>query len=267
MTAGGRQRTAVARWQPACAVPGAVAAFIRALTYREQCEAGAAVLQHGAATTEIRYRTPLAWPWPVQFDYVSEFFCTAPGAQSLREVVGAPASAGAHVVNLFAAQPTPEAQHFIEQGYLHAWTSTLLARPLATAWSRPATPGVQVHGVADAPGMARFAQLPGISNPGTERDPFIHNVFATLGSDQVVAKGQLVLPPGSVVAYVSDMFTHPEHRRTGLCHLVMHALEAKARALGATHACLAPGLEVAAFGLYGKYGYTQAGVRAVLVRA
>lgn len=256
----------VAPLPPACAAQDAVAAFIRALAHRERCEAGAAVLQHGAATTEVCYPTPLAWPWPVQFDYVSEFFCTAPGERSLREVASAPASAGAHVVNLFAAQPTSEAQQFIERGYRQAWTSTLLARPLATAWSRPATPGVQVHGVADALGMARFAQLPGISNPGTARDPFIHNVFATLG-DEVVAKGQLVLPPGSVVAYVSDMFTHPEHRRTGLCHLVMHALEAKARSLGATHSCLAPGLEVAAFGLYGKYGYTQAGVRAVLVRA
>lgn len=266
MTSAGRPRATVAPLLPACAAPEAVAAFIRALAHRERCEAGASVLQHGAGTTEVCYPTPLAWPWPVQFGYVSEFFCTAPGAQSLREVAGAPGSGSAHVVNLFAAQPPSEAQHFIEQGYLLAWTSTLLARPLATAWSRPATPGAQVHGVADALGMAQFAQLPGISNPGTARDPLVHNVFATLG-DEVVAKGQLVLLPGSAVAYVSDMFTHPAHRRRGLCHLVMQALEAKARALGATQACLAPGQEVAAFGLYGKYGYTQAGVRAVLVRA
>lgn len=246
----------------------AIAAFIRSLAHREQCEAGAAVLQHGAATTEIRYPTPLAWPWPVQFDYVSEFFCAAPGAQGVREVASAQAGAsGAHVVNLFAAPPESEAQHFIEQGYLLAWTSPLLARPLAAGWSRPMPQGAQVHWVADAQGMARFAQWPGISNPGMARDPSIHNVFATLGGDEVVAKGQVVLLPGSAVAYVSDVFTHPAHRRLGLCHLVMQALEARACALGATHACLAPGQEVAAFGLYGKYGYEPVGARAVLVRA
>ncbi len=244
------------------------ATFIRSLAHREQCEAGAAVLQHGAATTEIRYCAPLAWPWPVQFDYVSEFFCTAPGVQGVRDVASAQAGAGgAHVVNLFAAHPESEAPHFIEQGYLQAWTSALLARPLAAGWSRPMPRGAQVHEVADAQGMARFAQLPGISHPGMARAPSIHNVFATRGGDEVVAKGQVVLLPGSPVAYISDVFTHPAHRRVGFCHLVMQALEAKACALGATHACLAPGQEVAAFGLYGKYGYAQAGARAVLVRA
>lgn len=219
----------------------------------------------------------------MQFDYVDEFFCTAPGGQSVREVAegaeGDEGAAVAHVVNLFAAQPECEAQPFIAQGYLHAWTSALLARPLAQGWGRPealeqpTVQGVSIHEATDAQGRARCARLPGISHPGAAIDRFIHHFYATLGdgerdgSEEVVARGQVVVCADSRVAYLSDLFTHPVHRRKGLCDRVMHALEAKAVALGATHACLAPGQEVAAFDLYGrKYGYGLAARRAVLVR-
>lgn len=256
------------------ALEEAATAFIRALAHRERHEAGAQVLPYGTST-RVRYPRPLAWPWPVQFDYVDEFFCTAPGGQSVREVAeGAEGAAGAHVVNLFAAQPECEAQPFTAQGYLHAWTSALLARPLTQGWGRPealeqpTVQGVRIHEAADAQGRARCARLPGISHPGAAIDRFIHHFYATLGDgerdggEEVVARGQVVVCAGSRVAYLSDLFTHPAHRRK-----VMHALEAKAMALGATHACLAPGQEVAAFDLYGrKYGYGLAARRAVLVR-
>lgn len=61
------------------------------------------------------------------------------------------------------------------------------------------------------------------------------------------------------------MFTIPEHRRKGLCSAIMSAIESKALLLGATHACLAPGHEVASFDLYEKYGYTTVGIRSVLI--
>lgn len=111
--------------------------------------------------------------------------------------------------------------------------------------------------------MGRYSSIQGISNQGAARDPAIHNFFATDGS-QVIAKGQLILLPGSM-AYISDMFCVPTHRRKGLCHAIMRALEDKARLLGATHACLAPGYEVMAYYLYAKYGYEQVASRAVLI--
>lgn len=241
----------------------AIDSFIRSLAHRERCEAGAAVLSHGA-TTQIRYAMPLAWPWPRAFAYRSEFFCAGPGAQSLQEVAQAPESQNEHVVNFFSADLAREAQHFIDAGYVQAWTSELLARPLGAAWHRPLADDARVHEVACTQDMARHASLAGISNPGTSRDPCIHNVFATRG-DEVVAKGQLVLLPG-LQAYISDMFTASAYRRSGLCHRIMRTLEDKARALGAAQACLAPGHEAASFGLYARYGYAPVATRAVLIR-
>lgn len=49
------------------------------------------------------------------------------------------------------------------------------------------------------------------------------------------------------------------------CTAVLSRLEGKARSLGAKQVCLAPGLEVATFGLYEKYGCTVMGSRAVLI--
>ncbi|MCR6480506.1 GNAT family N-acetyltransferase [Variovorax sp. ZS18.2.2] len=239
-----------------------VTSFIRSIAHREQKEVGASVSSHGT-TTEIVYPAPLSWPWPRQFEYTREFFCVGSGASCLHEVGRATASKEEHVVNMFSPDPAREARHFVDAGYAEAWGSTLLGRALSTVWSRPLARGASIHEVANAGDMEDYASLPGISNPGTSRDPFIHNFYATVDSE-VVAKGQLIALPQSV-AYISDMFTRPSHRGMGLCNFIMLALENKARELGATHTCLAPGQEVASFGLYAKYGYESVGSRSVLV--
>jgi GNAT superfamily N-acetyltransferase len=243
--------------------PAAVTSFIRSLAHRERSELDASVSVHGN-TTRIVYPAPLAWPWPRRFDYTSEFFCAGPGAASLQEVSEATGGKGEHVVNLFSSDPSVDARAFLDAGYAEAWVSTLLGRALNTPWQRPLPHEAHVHEVASTEDMERHASLAGISNPGMRQDPFIHNLFASI-DNEVVAKGQLVHLPGHA-AYVSDMFTKPSHRGRGLCHLVMDALEDKARRLGATHTCLAPGQEVAGFGLYAKYGYGLVASRSLLVR-
>ncbi len=74
----------------------------------------------------------------------------------------------------------------------------------------------------------------------------------------------MILLPGTT-AYISDMFCLPEHRRKGICNAIMRALEDKARVLGATHVCLAPGYEVLSYNLYAKYGYEHVAARSVLI--
>jgi GNAT superfamily N-acetyltransferase len=240
----------------------AVHGFIRSLAHRERVEVGATVREVGM-TTEIRYASALDWPWPRKFAYTREFFSQGPPSESLEAIRAATAKAEEHVVNFFSPELDSEAAKFVETGYVQAWVSKLLGRNLSQQWARPLVTGVAVFEVASPEDMERYASLPGISNPGTARDSSIHNFFAVSGGE-VIAKGQLVYLSGAV-GYVSDMFTKPEHRRKGLCTVIMSALESKALRLGATHACLAPGYEVASFGLYEKYGYTTVGVRSVLI--
>ncbi len=237
-------------------------AFIQSLAHRERVEAGAVANSVGA-TTEIRYASALEWPWPRQFTYTREFFSQASSTECLQAIHGLIVTTEEHVINFFSAELDAEVAHFETAGYVEAWRSELLGRDLSHRWHRPVATGVEIHEVASSADMVRYASLPGISNPGLARDSSIHNFFAVNGGE-VIAKGQLVYHSDSV-AYVSDMFTKPEHRRKGLCVSILAAIENKALSLGATHTCLAPGQEVASFGLYEKYGYTTAGVRAVLV--
>lgn len=240
----------------------AVHAFIRSLAHRERVEVGATVREIGM-TTEIRYASALDWPWPRQFAYTREFFSEGSPSESLEAIRGGTAKTEEHVVNFFSPKLDSEVAKFVEAGYVQAWVSDVLGRNLSKQLARPLVTGVAVCEVVSPEDMERYASLPGISNPGAARDSSIHNFYAVSGGE-VIAKGQLVYLSGEV-GYVSDMFTKTEHRRKGLCTVIMSAIESKALLLGATHACLAPGFEVASFGLYEKYGYTKVGIRSVLI--
>ncbi len=239
-----------------------VHAFIQSLAHRERVEVEATANSAGK-TTEIRYLSALEWPWPRQFAYTREFFSQGSASECLAAIRGRMGSAQEHVVNLFSDQLDSEIPHFEAAGYVEAWRSRLLGRDLGCGWPRPGVAETEIQEVASSADMVRYASLVGISNPGLARDAAIHNFFAASGSE-VLAKGQLVYHSNSV-AYISDMFTKPEHRRTGLCASILAAIENKARSLGATHTCLAPGQEVESFGLYEKYGYTVAGIRSILI--
>ncbi len=165
----------------------AVQYFIRSLAHRETVETAASVLSHGG-TTSITYAEPLAWPWPQQFNYSTEFFCVGYGAVSVREVQEMAGSDGNHVVNLFAVDPEPESAPFLEVGYTKAWVSPLLGRALTAEWTRPTPEGVGIHEVKDAKDMDSYSSIEGISNLGAARDAAIHN-FLLLAAPALLPRG------------------------------------------------------------------------------
>lgn len=242
--------------------PTIVNAFIQSLAHRECVEAGATANNRGT-TTEIQYASALEWPWPRQFAYSREFFSRGTSSKCLHDVHSLMSTTDEHVINFFSAELDWEVAHFKAAGYVEAWRSTILERNLSHYWHKPGATGAEIREVASSTDMVRHASLPGISNPGLARDASIHNFFAVSGGE-VLAKVQLVYRCDNI-AYVSDMFTKPGHRMKGLCTSLLAAIESKARLLGATHTCLAPGQEAASIGLYEKFGYTTAGVRAVLI--
>ena len=239
-----------------------VNAFIQSLAHKERVEVEVTANSLGT-TTEIQYASAPEWPWPRQFAYTQEFFSQGSAIECLTAIRGRIGDAQEHVVNFFSDQLDFEIPHFETTGYVEAWRSRILGRNLSHRWHKPGAVAAEVHEVASSADMVRYASLPGISNSGVARDASIHNFFAARGGE-VLAKGQLVYCCDSV-AYVSDMFTKPEHRKKGFCASILAAIENKARSLGATHTCLAPGQEVELFGLYEKYGYSVAGSRSVLI--
>ena len=132
--------------------------FIRSLAHRERAEVGATVRDSGT-TTEIRYVSALAWPWPRQFAYTREFFSQGSASESLEALRNAIATTEEHVVNFFSSELDSETAKFIEAGYVQAWVSRLLGRNLSQRWDRPRTAGVVVREVTSMEDMVRYASL------------------------------------------------------------------------------------------------------------
>jgi|GEM_PF-5440342 len=239
-----------------------VHAFVRCLCHKEAAETGAKVLKK-EGLTHLAYESELSWAWPRQFEYKAEYFCESPldPATTLSEIGRDDAE---HVVNIFHPEIAVVAEQ-LDLGHTLAWTSTLMARNLNRPWPR-------ARSIAALPIEVRTAQekdiadsLRGISNAPSDFNDQIHNFYVEQNG-AAIAKGQLVYLGGDR-AYISDMFTLPEHRRHGHCNALMAALESKGRSLGATRIVLAPGLEAVRFCIYDRYGYQQSAVRAVIIRS
>jgi predicted GNAT family acetyltransferase len=95
-------------------------------------------------------------------------------------------------------------------------------------------------------------------------DRHLHD-FVALRAQAVVATGQFVTTNHGV-AYVSRMFTAPEHRQTGCCRALLDTMHAEAGALGMTHSVLVPSLMAWELGVYEKVGYRNCNTIALIVR-
>ena len=89
--------------------------------------------------------------------------------------------------------------------------------------------------------------------------------FVVLRDQTVVATAQLVTTTHGV-AYVSRMFTAPEHRQTGCCRALLDTMHAEARAFGMTHSVLVPSFMAWELNIYEKLGYRKCNTIALMIR-
>lgn len=89
--------------------------------------------------------------------------------------------------------------------------------------------------------------------------------FVVFKKRVVVATAQLVMTDCRV-AYVSRMFTAPEHRQTGCCRALLDTMHTEAGTLGMTHSVLVPSLMAWELGIYEKLGYRICNTVALMIR-
>lgn len=95
-------------------------------------------------------------------------------------------------------------------------------------------------------------------------DPYLHDFLALL-DNKPVARAQLVTTDAGI-GYIADMYTAPDHRRSGYAGALLRAMHEEAYRLGMRHSVLAPSLMAHEFGVYERYGYQICISKVVLFR-
>jgi predicted GNAT family acetyltransferase len=142
----------------------------------------------------------------------------------------------------------------------------LMARCIGAPPSSVHSEGIEVRKVDTPALVAETAPLgeEHRSHDAVLGDSKLHD-FVVVRDRAVVAAAQLVTT-GHGVAYVSRMFTAPEHRQTGCCRALLNTMHAEACVLGMRHCVLVPSLMAWELRVYQKLGYSKCSTIALMIR-
>lgn len=244
-----------------------VRSYVDAICYKFRVESGAVCASHGDVT-EVRYPGPLLQTWPRKLRYRREFIGDGVDGSPPAALADAIAAAlahdqEAHLVDVFHPDPPEVLCEFDRRGYAHAWTRHLLGRPLTAADAEvEPVPGLTCAPVIGRRDRIAYDALYPTDEPRSA-DPHLFS-YLVRRDGRAAAKGQVVVRPGHA-AYVSAMYTAPEHRRQGCCSMLMRHLHAVAARQGAKRVILIPSQMADAMELYPRYGYRPGVPMVVLV--
>lgn len=245
------------------------AAFVAAVAHKDASEANAQISRFGAVTA-IRYQNAISHPWPRAFRYTLEMM--AEDGVDAGEIDGvykklARDATEECVIDLLVPTPDSLIRNLSTLGYSVAWHTHLLAIQLQPPSPHPPEVGaLRIVKVETALHVEQTALL------GAEQrshvvalaDPNLHDFLALLDNEPV-ARGQLVTTD-TFIGYVADMFTAPEHRRSGYAGALLRAMHEEAYRLGIRYSVLSPSLMAHEFGVYERYGYENCIPKVVLFR-
>jgi predicted GNAT family acetyltransferase len=246
-----------------------VRGFVSAVEYHFSRQ-GDAKFRHFGSVTTLEHGDEIEHPWPRAFRFklellVEEGATAAEISDVYRHVASDP-----HVecvANLLVSDPDPLVEELKSSGFTRAFDKALMARCIRApqlSSDRPA--GLNVRKVDTAVLIAQTAQLGQEyrSHDAVLGDRQLHD-FVVLHDQTAVATAQLVTTTHGV-AYVSRMFTAPEHRQTGCCRALLDTMHAEARAFGMTHSVLVPSLMAWELSIYEKLGYRNCNTIALVIR-
>lgn len=201
----------------------------------------------------------LRWPGTGRrgAEFSEEFFALDLDSADVLAAVRAARPGPDHLIAEIAARTSPMTDAYLAAGYEYGSDEPLMIADLTDENSRlPVGPPQRVTSMAEAEQiLAAHATIGYPARPFSQAlldDPqvsiraiFIEGQPATLGKLAMVETG----------AYITDVVTMPDHRRTGLAETIMRQLHADARAAGLTRALLTS--TAMARPLYERLGYQQ----------
>lgn len=255
-------------FEPA-AVQACVRGFVSAVAYHFSRQ-GDAKARHFGSVTALEYRNEIEHPWPRAFRFKLELLVEEGATAAEIGNVYRHMASDPHiecVANLLVSDPDPLVEELKTSGFTRAFDKALMARCIGAPQPSSERPeGLDVRQV-DTPALVARTALLGQeyrSHDAVLGDRRIQD-FVAFRYQAVVATAQLVTTDHGV-AYVSRMFTAPEHRQTGCCRALLNAMHAEARAFGMTHCVLVPSLMAWDLGVYEKLGYRNCNTIALLIR-
>jgi predicted GNAT family acetyltransferase len=250
-------------------VQACVRGFVSAVEYRFSRQGDAKVRQFGSVTT-LEHKEEIEHPWPRAFRFRLELLveegATAAEIANVYWHVASDLRVEC-VANLLVFDANRLVEELKSSGFTRAFDKALMARCIGAPQPSSERPeGLDVRKVDTPALVAQTVQLGQEyrSDEAVLGDRRLHD-FVVLRDQAVVATGQLVTT-GHGVAYVSRMFTKPEHRQTGCCRALLNTMHAEARAFGMTHSVLVPSLMAWELSIYEKLGYTNCNTITLIVR-
>jgi GNAT superfamily N-acetyltransferase len=245
------------------------AAFVAAVAHKFAAEANAQISRFGAVTA-IRYQSEISHPWPRAFQYTLEMMVEdgVDGGEIdgvYRKVARDPIEEC--IINLLVPDPKPLAQNLNTLGYSVAWQSRLLAVQLQPPFPYQSKADALTVVKVETPLHVEQTELLGAEQRSHDValiDPYLHDFLALL-DNKPVARAQLVTTDAGI-GYIADMYTAPDHRRSGYAGALLRAMHEEAYRLGMRHSVLAPSLMAHEFGVYERYGYQICISKVVLFR-
>ena len=220
--------------------------------------------------TTVEHKDEIEHPWPRSFRFKLELLVEQAATAARVSDVYRQMASDPHVecvANLVVVDPDPLAEELESSGFTRAFDKALMARSIGAAQQ----PSQRAEGLAvckvDSPALVAQTAVLGQeyrSHDAVLGDHQLHD-FVVFRDQAVVATAQLVTT-GHGVAYVSRMFTAPEHRQTGCCRALLDAMQAEGRALGMTHCVLVPSLMAWELSIYQKLGYSHCNTIALVIR-
>lgn len=251
------------------AVQTCVQGFVSAVGHHFVRQASAEVCRFGTVTT-LQYGNEVEHPWPRAFRFKLELLAedgaTAAEIDHVYRYVAVDPQVEC-VVNLLVTDPGALVEELKPRGFTHAFDKVLMARSIDLPQRPRENPeGLHVRKV-DTPALVAQTMLLGEEHRSHDvvlGGRQLHD-FVVFKHRAVVATAQLVTTDCRV-AYVSRMFTTPEHRQTGCCRALLDTMHTEARTLGMTHSVLVPSLMAWELGVYEKLGYRKCNTIALMIR-
>ncbi len=214
----------------------------------------------------INHGVPIAHEYPRKFDFRQEFLANGgePNVvlRCVRECLFE--EHDDHVLYVFSRDVAEKIPAYQSLGYHHAWNNALLGMPLGEVVELPVA-GLRVREIANTADVVTYQGLSGSAAVAhSTTDANVHTFLCEDDNGVPMGRGQLVTE-NKLFAYVSGMFTAPEHRRCGVGTALMNAMHQRGMKKGARFCLLVPSRFASEINFYPKFNYEVVAPHAVFI--